>query len=271
MRTCKQFWLLTSAISIAASLTACRPQNVPQQPVSPNGSAADDLGEAVATTGKDPRVKVPDYEALRQLLVKRQLMNRDISDPEVLRAMGSVPRHEFVDESHRGQAYADHPLPIGSGQTISQPYIVALMTQLAEPKSDSVALDVGTGSGYQAAVLAEIVKQVYSIEIVEPLAKQARERLARLGYDNVEVRAGDGYQGWPEHAPFDLIILAAAPDHTPEPLIDQLAVGGKLVLPVGKWRQVLTVIEKKADGSLVTKEIAPVVFVPMTGPGVEDR
>lgn len=205
------------------------------------------------------------FEQQRAAMVQRQLRGRDISDERVLRAMAKVPRHQFVPESMRGVAYQDGPLPIGQRQTISQPYIVALMTQLARPKPQSRVLDVGTGSGYQAAVLAEIVDYVYSIEIVESLADQARDRLAELGYENIEVRAGDGYQGWLEHAPFDLIIVAAAPDHIPQPLIDQLAPGGRLVIPVGRYSQNLTVVEKKKDGTITKETVAPVAFVPMTG------
>jgi protein-L-isoaspartate(D-aspartate) O-methyltransferase len=201
----------------------------------------------------------------RQRMVDQQLKRRDITDPRVLDAMLRVPRHLFVPPAKRGEAYADNPLPIGHRQTISQPYIVALMTQLVEPKPDSRGLDVGTGSGYQAAVLATLIRQVDSIEIVPALAEEARKRLQTLGYDNVEVRCGDGYRGWPERAPFDLIIVAAAPDHVPQPLIDQLAPGGRLVIPVGKLFQKLVVIEKRADGSIVERTVAPVSFVPMTG------
>jgi protein-L-isoaspartate(D-aspartate) O-methyltransferase len=198
-------------------------------------------------------------------MVVQQLASRDITDERVLDVMGRVPRHQFVPPPWQEQAYDDRPLPIGEGQTISQPYIVALMTQLADPKRDSKALDVGTGSGYQAAVLAELAKEVYSIEIVESLADAARRRLQSLGYKNVTVRHGDGYRGWPEKAPFDVIIVAAAPDHIPQPLIEQLALGGKLVIPVGKWLQELLVVEKAEDGGLVRRSVAPVAFVPMTG------
>jgi protein-L-isoaspartate(D-aspartate) O-methyltransferase len=179
--------------------------------------------------------------------------------------MGSVPRHLFVSEGSRNEAYDDHPLPIGHEQTISQPYIVALMTQLAQPKPGHRALDVGTGSGYQAAVLSLLCKEVYGIEIVPPLAEAARTRLAELGYANVTVRSGDGYRGWPEHAPFDVIIVAAAPDHVPQALVDQLAPGGRLVIPVGGYTQHLTVIERQADGSIRRSGAVGVLFVPMTG------
>ncbi len=208
----------------------------------------------------------------RQRMVDEHLRARDIEDQIVLEAMNKVLRHRFVPESMRSHAYADRPLPIGHRQTISQPYIVALMTQLAEPKRNARALDVGTGSGYQAAVLAQLVEKVYSIEIVKPLADEARRRLKSLGYRNVEVRHGDGYQGWKEHAPFDVIIVAAAPDHVPQPLVEQLAPGGKLVIPVGaRFQQHLLVIEKQADGMVRKRTVAPVAFVPMTGEAREKR
>lgn len=205
------------------------------------------------------------FRVLRQQMVEVQLAARDIRDERVLDVMRRVPRHVFVPESQRESAYADWPLQIGAGQTISQPYIVALMTQLARPQPESRALDVGTGSGYQAAVLAELCREVYSIEIVEPLAAEARVRLAALGYRHVEVRCGDGYRGWPEHAPFDVIIGAAAPAHIPEPLVEQLAPGGRLVLPVGEGAQELVVVEKQADGTTRQWTEIGVRFVPMTG------
>jgi len=220
--------------------------------------------------------KLPDAEPAgfteaRRRMVERQLRSRDITDARVLSAMGRVPRHRFVARELDAEAYDDHPLPIGHGQTISQPYIVALMTQLAKPRPDSRALDIGTGSGYQAAILAELCKVVYSIEIVEPLAEEARKRLADLGYKNITVRAGDGYRGWVEHAPFDLIVVAAAPDHVPQPLVDQLAPGGRLVLPVGGYPQQLMVIEKQKDGTVRRRSVAPVMFVPMTGEAQQGR
>jgi len=211
------------------------------------------------------------YANERRRMVEDDLRGRDITDSRVLRAMETVPRHLFVPENLRPLAYADRPWPIGNGQTISQPYIVALMTQLAGPGKEAVALDVGTGSGYQAAVLAETCKRVYSIEIVAPLAKAADRRLKQLGYQNVTVRHGDGYRGWKEHSPFDVIIVAAAPDHIPQPLIDQLAPGGRLVIPVGKFYQDLIVVEKRADGSTQRKNVAPVAFVPMTGEAMADE
>ena len=221
---------------------------------------------SVGRTSPAPVLPEPDrFAVLRQRMVDVQLAARDVTDERVLDVMRRVPRHLFVPESQRDSAYADWPLQIGEGQTISQPYIVALMTQLARPKPESRALDVGTGSGYQAAVLAELCREVYSVEIVEPLAVDARRRLAELGYRNVDVRCADGYRGWPEHAPFDVIILAAAPSHVPEPLVEQLAPGGRLVLPVGGWSQELVVVEKNADGTTRRWSEIGVVFVPMTG------
>ncbi|MFW6169162.1 MAG: protein-L-isoaspartate(D-aspartate) O-methyltransferase [Planctomycetota bacterium] len=208
-------------------------------------------------------------EARRQM-VERQLAARDVTDERVLEAMRRVRRHLFVPKNVRSQAYADGPLPIGHNQTISQPYIVGLMTQLAQPEKSDVALDVGTGSGYQAAVLSVLCKEVYSIEIVEPLAERAGERLETLGYENVTVKHGNGYRGWPENSPFDLIIVAAAPEKIPQPLIDQLKPGGRLVIPVGDFLQNLMVVEKERDGSVSKRKIAPVAFVPMTGEANED-
>ncbi|MEW4570624.1 protein-L-isoaspartate(D-aspartate) O-methyltransferase [Tautonia sp. JC769] len=222
--------------------------------------------EPPAGGGDDP------YARRRGSMVDRQLHARDIDDDRVLEVMARVPRHEFVPEDLRDLAYADRPLPIEKDQTISQPYIVALMTQLARPQPGDRALDVGTGSGYQAAVLSGLVEEVCSIEIHRELADSARERLARLGYRNVRVRHGDGYRGWPEAAPFDLIIVAAAPPAIPEPLIDQLAPGGRLVLPVGDGPgQNLVLIDKGVDGSIHRETIAPVSFVPMTGEAQDPR
>lgn len=186
---------------------------------------------------------------------------------EVLQAMGDVKRHEFVPDRLRDEAYANHPLPIGYGQTISQPYIVAMMTDLLEPEDGDVMLEVGTGSGYQAAVLAKLVRKVYSIEIIEPLAEQVKARLARLGYDNVTTRLGDGYFGWEEQALFDGIVVTAAASHVPPPLIAQLKPGGRMVIPVGGsfLTQYLLLIEKSDDGEIATRQIAPVRFVPLTG------
>lgn len=205
------------------------------------------------------------YTAARAAMVSEQLAARGIQSPHVLDAMRRVPRHRFVPDSERRHAYRDMPLPIGHGQTISQPYIVALMTQSVEPRADARVLEIGTGSGYQAAVLAELVDHVYSIEIEEELARTARAVLDELGYDNVTVRAGDGYGGWPEHAPFDIIVVTAAPEHVPQALIDQLKPGGTMIVPVGPVYAVqeLRLIEKDANGRLRGKNIAPVRFVPM--------
>ena len=188
-----------------------------------------------------------------------------VEDEAVLRAMAAVPRHEFVPDELRGRAYENRPLPIGEGQTISQPWIVARMTELLELEPGEKVLEVGTGSGYQAAVLAEITDSVYSIEILEELARSARERLRRLGYGTVRVRHGDGYLGWPEHAPFDAVVVTAAPDHVPPPLVEQLAPGGRMVIPRGPEGrvQVLTLVRKEADGTVVREELTPVRFVPL--------
>jgi protein-L-isoaspartate(D-aspartate) O-methyltransferase len=207
-----------------------------------------------------------DVDVLRAQMVERQIKARGVSDPDVLAAMGKVWRHEFVPARFRSAAYDDGPLPIGHGQTISQPYIVALMTELARVKKGDKALEIGTGSGYQAAILAEITDEVYTIEIIEPLAKSAEERLKRLGYDKVRVKFADGYFGWPEHAPFDAIVVTAAADHVPPPLIEQLKNGGRMVIPVGSvfHRQMLVLVEKDADGKVRARNIIPVVFVPLT-------
>jgi len=211
------------------------------------------------------------YDAARVRLVREvvnyaRLDGHDLGE-DVQRAMATVKRHEFVPETSRNQAYANHPLPIGYGQTISQPYIVALMTELLHLKAGDTVLEVGTGSGYQAAVLAELAERVYSIEIIEPLYKQATERLARLGYSGVTTRLGDGYYGWEEHAPFDAIIVTAAARHVPPPLIEQLKPGGRLTIPVGGrfLTQYLLLIEKNEDGGIITRQITPVRFVPLTG------
>jgi protein-L-isoaspartate(D-aspartate) O-methyltransferase len=200
----------------------------------------------------------------RSRMVDEQIVRRGVVDTLVLAAMRKVPRHEFVPEAYKHYAYADEPLPIGDGQTISQPYIVALMTESLNINKNSKVLEIGTGSGYQAAVLAEIAKEVYSIEIIESLATRASETLERLGYKNVKVRCGDGYRGWPEEAPFDAIIVTAAPGRIPQPLIDQLKVGGRMCIPVGDVYQELVAVTKKEKG-IVRKDIIPVRFVPMTG------
>ena len=201
----------------------------------------------------------------RARMVETQIAARGVRDPRVLAAMRKVPRHLFVDPSARSQAYEDHPVPIGNNQTISQPYIVALMTELLELPPKGRVLEIGTGSGYQSAVLAEIASEVYSIEILPELARAAGNKLKELGYTNVEVREGDGYRGWSEHAPFDGILVTAAPERIPQPLLDQLAVGGRMVIPVGGFFQELKVFTKEKDGHVSEKDIIPVRFVPMTG------
>ena len=201
----------------------------------------------------------------RARMVETQVAARGVRDPRVLAAMRKVPRHLFVDASQRPHAYEDRPLPIADSQTISQPYIVALMTELLELPIGARVLEIGTGSGYQSAVLGELAAEVYSIEILPELARSAAETLKGLGYANVEVRAGDGYRGWQEHAPFDGIIVTAAPERIPQPLLDQLGPGGRMVIPVGGFFQELKVFTKEKDGRLTEKDIIPVRFVPMTG------
>ncbi|RYD48630.1 MAG: protein-L-isoaspartate(D-aspartate) O-methyltransferase, partial [Verrucomicrobiaceae bacterium] len=199
-------------------------------------------------------------------MVAEQIERRGVKDPRVLEAMRKVPRHEFVPEEGRLEAYDDRPLPIGHGQTISQPYIVALMTEALGLKGTEKVLEVGTGSGYQAAVLSGLAKEVFTIEIVEPLGKQSAEVLKRLGYKNVTARIGDGYRGWREEAPFDAIIVTCAPDAVPEPLVHQLAEGGRMIIPVGpEGKAQQLVLLKKRHGKLHQQEILPVRFVPMTG------
>ncbi len=210
------------------------------------------------------------FTTMRERMVETQIKGRGVKDQRVLSAMLRVERHRFVPQQYQSQAYADQPLPIGEGQTISQPYIVALMTELLELKGHEKVLEIGTGSGYQAAVLAELSGEVYSIEIIEPLATSAKILLLELGYRNVQVQAGDGYLGWPEQAPFDAIIVTCAPDHIPEPLIEQLKEGGRLVVPVGAHSQELKKIVKRS-GKIETTDIIPVLFVPMTGEGATQK
>ena len=188
-------------------------------------------------------------------------------DMQVMQAMDTVPRHEFVPEGLRVKAYDDRPLPIGHGQTISQPYIVALMTDLLQTQPEHRVLEIGTGSGYQAAVLSQLVKQVYSIEIIEPLGRSTTQLLDRLGYKNIETRIADGYDGWPQQAPFDSIIVTAAISHIPPPLVKQLKKGGRMIIPVGSrfQTQYLTLVEKDKQGAISTRQILPVAFVPFTG------
>jgi protein-L-isoaspartate(D-aspartate) O-methyltransferase len=217
------------------------------------------MGHSAAAAG--------DFAAARSRMVKTQLAGRDITDDRVLKAMETVPRHRFVPESLRNDAYQDAPLPIGEGQTISQPYIVALMTESLELDRDDRVLEIGTGSGYQAAVLAEVAREVYTIEIKAPLAQTAAERFRKMGIDRaIRAREGDGYFGWPEEAPFDAIMITAAVDHIPPPLLDQLRDGGKLVLPLGNPFSYQNLVQvTKSGGDYRVRQITGVLFVPMTG------
>jgi len=221
----------------------------------------------------DVRVAGSDFAAARERMVRQQLAapGRGITNARVLAAMGQVPRHEFVPAPLRARAYGDHPLPIGYDQTISQPFIVAFMTEKLEPQPMDKVLEIGTGSGYQAAVLAGLVSNVCTIEIVEPLARRAEADLKRLGYTNVLVRAGDGYQGWPDAAPFDAIIVTCAPERVPQPLVDQLKEGGRMIIPVGPAGDQALYVLQKQGGRVEKRAVLPVRFVPMTGGSAGDR
>jgi protein-L-isoaspartate(D-aspartate) O-methyltransferase len=227
---------------------------------------------AHCTEGKRASDSSPkgDYKTMRERMVETQIKARGVKEPRVLAAMLKVERHLFVPKDLHPTAYSDQPLPIGEGQTISQPYIVALMTELLDLKGEEKVLEVGTGSGYQAAILAELAKEVYTIEIIEKLATSADKLLLDLGYKNIKVKAGDGYLGWPEAAPFDAIIVTCAPDHIPKPLMDQLKEGGRMVIPVGEFTQELKKIVKRG-GKLETTNVIPVIFVPMTGDGAKGK
>jgi protein-L-isoaspartate(D-aspartate) O-methyltransferase len=232
---------------IGIFFSACRPTNdtpIPQQNV---------------------RVAQDPFAQKKHQMVERQIQWRGIKDTLVLRAMRNVPRHLFVPDYIQDQAYLDSPLPIGEGQTISQPYIVAFMTEALQLKGGEKVLEIGTGSGYQAAVLAEIAKEVYTIEIVPSLGLQAERLFKKLGYKNIHVKIGDGYRGLPEQAPFDAVIVTAAPGHIPQPLVDQLNKGGRMIIPVGEFYQELILITKNPDGSVKKQSVLPVRFVPMTG------
>ena len=249
----RTLWIVKASTFLAAILPAaafvvgCRPgeRSVPES-----------MDETVA--------RDDDRSSERERMVEDQLAARGVGDARVLGAMRRVPRHRFVPESEAALAYADRPLPIGFDQTISQPYVVGFMTDALELDGEERVLEIGTGSGYQAAVLCELAREVWTIEIVPPLAERARETLEGLGYRNVHVRAGDGYLGWPEEAPFDAIMVTAAPDHVPRPLLDQLAIGGRMIVPVGDREQRLTLITRTAAG-YSEREVLPVRFVPMTG------
>lgn len=209
------------------------------------------------------------FAVKRAEMVTQQIIGRGVKDARVLTAMQKVPRHKFIPQSEQQHAYDDSPLPIGYDQTISQPYIVAYMTEALHLKGSERVLEIGTGSGYQAAVLSELAKEIYTIEIVVPLCKEAKERLAKLGFHNVHVLCGDGYSGWPDFAPFDAIIITAAPAHIPEPLLKQLKSGGRMVAPVGRLYQELVLITKDEQGVVKRKKLLPVRFVPMTGKAEE--
>ena len=218
---------------------------------------------ACSAGGGEGQPQAHDWPSERQRMVNEQLRSRDIRSQRVLDAMLAVPRHLFIPESNRGDAYYDSPVPIGYGQTISQPYIVAFMTQALELEPDHRVLEIGTGCGYQTAVLAALAKEIYSIEIVPQLADRARQTLTTLGYANVEVRTGNGYLGWPEHAPYDRIMVTAAPDEVPPALVAQLRVGGLMAVPVGTVVQDLRILRRTEQG-IETLETLPVRFVPMT-------
>lgn len=240
MRAATALFLLSTLVGLS-----CRDSNAVEEKATPRND--------------DP------YTERRASMVETQIVARGVRDPRVLDAMRTVPRHDFVDASQSVQAYEDHPLPIAGNQTISQPYIVALMTELLELAPTETVLEIGTGSGYQSAVLSHLARAVYSIEIVPELARTAAAKLKERGYANVTVKEGDGYRGWPEHAPFDAIIVTAAPERIPQPLLDQLAPGGRMVIPVGGFFQELKVFTKDQQGRVTEKDILPVRFVPMTG------
>jgi protein-L-isoaspartate(D-aspartate) O-methyltransferase len=231
------------------------------------------LTAAITPACPSPAQQGPDsFAAARRKMIEHDLKGRDITDAAVLQAMRDVPRHRFVPSSLQDVAYADCPLPIGHGQTISQPYVVAFMTQILEVRPEDKVLEIGTGCGYQAAVLARLAKQVYTIEIVKPLADEAQKLLAELGYTNIFIKAGDGFEGWPEHAPFDKIILTCAVQEIPPALIEQLMEGGRIIAPIGATATVQQlIIATKQAGGLKRREVLPVRFVPMTGKALENR
>jgi len=233
------------------------------------GAAAIAIGVCVAWVAHSDS----DWADQRRRMVDEQFTARGIRNERVLAAMGRVPRHRFVPDAVRASAYEDRPLPIGHGQTISQPYLVAFMTELVDPQAEHRVLEVGTGSGYQAAVLAELVGEVYTIELIPALAEQASARLEQLGYRNVHVRTGDGYQGWPEAAPFDVVVVTCGADHVPEPLFEQLKPGGVMVIPIGSSpaEQSLRVITKDLGGERQFRDVLPVRFVPLRRANDEGR
>lgn len=267
MRTLQSSAVLGLLLLLAV---ACGPSAGPTPTDTSLPTAEPSPTEAVPTEPSPTATVADPYAAQREKLVQRTIVDRGVTDPAVVAAMRAVPRHLFVPENYLGQAYADHPVPIGYGQTISQPYIVAVMTELLGLEPDDRVLEIGTGSGYQAAVLAEIIDEVYTIEIIPELAESAAARLAELGYDNVVTTPGDGYFGWEEYAPYDAIIVTAAPDHLPQPLVGQLKDGGSIVIPIGPaggfqslWRF------SRTGDELMAENLGGVSFVPLTGPGVE--
>jgi protein-L-isoaspartate(D-aspartate) O-methyltransferase len=254
-------WMLALLLAWGLGASACRPavEAPPGAPPAPSYNPDSATPPPAISPGPDG------YEDARRQMVEKQMRGRDITDEPVLAVMEKVPRHEFVPDIVLSEAYADHPLPIGYGQTISQPYIVALMSQMLELEPGQKVLEIGTGSGYQAAVLAELTDQVYSIEIIPELADRARTTLDRLGYSNVQTKQADGYWGWEEYAPFDAIIVTAAPDHVPQPLLNQLADGGRMVIPVGPpgGYQSLWLITREGD-EFHNFNWGGVAFVPLT-------
>jgi protein-L-isoaspartate(D-aspartate) O-methyltransferase len=244
-------------------MASCMPRAAPTATIAPTEPP---LPTRTSVPGPSVEAESDDRLEERMSMVDLQIRRRGVTDQDVLEAMERVPRHEFVPVDYQAQAYADRPLPIGYGQTISQPYIVALMTELLQLKTTDRVLEIGTGSGYQAAILGEIVGEVYTVEIIEALAVEAKTRLERLGYANVHTRHADGYYGWEEHAPYDAIIVTAAPDHIPQPLVQQLKEGAKLVIPVGPPGGYQTLWQVSRSGEEVIKRnVTGVLFVPLTG------
>jgi protein-L-isoaspartate(D-aspartate) O-methyltransferase len=220
---------------------------------------------AGAACGRSPKSPQESPSAARERMVRSQIAARGIKDPRVLEAMRTIPRENFLDGQYRSEAYSDHPVPIGGGQTVTQPYVAALMTELLDISSSDRVLEIGTGSGYESAILSKLARHVYSIEILPDIARKAQERLRALHCDNIDFRVGDGYRGWAEAAPFDAILVTAASRKIPEPLLDQLAPNGRMVIPVGDFYQELKVYSKAADGAVSEKSVLPVRFVPMSG------